>query len=222
MLCSHSKRFIYLKTKKTAGTSVEIFFERFCRPDGEFVESHAVHEAISNTGIVGCRMLQRTPNTVYYNHMPATEVRERLGASIFDSYFKFCVVRNPYDKLVSRFWWDVGPGRLSNLSFDAIRKCFNRYVSSRLGHLCDDRHIYMVNDVPVVDQFVRFERLFGDLADVCRKLDIDFYPTQVGSYKSGLRARPERYSEYYDAVSRTAVEQEFSFEIERFGYTFWS
>ena len=30
MLISHICRFIYLKTRKTAGTSVEIYFEPFC------------------------------------------------------------------------------------------------------------------------------------------------------------------------------------------------
>ena len=32
MLVSHSKKFIFLKTMKTAGASVEIYLERYCVP----------------------------------------------------------------------------------------------------------------------------------------------------------------------------------------------
>lgn len=35
MLISHRKRFIFTKTAKTAGTSVESYFEQYCMPEGE-------------------------------------------------------------------------------------------------------------------------------------------------------------------------------------------
>jgi hypothetical protein len=47
MLISHRKRFIFFKTSKTAGTSVESFFEKFCYAEGEWKFSHAREETIS-------------------------------------------------------------------------------------------------------------------------------------------------------------------------------
>ena len=53
MLISHRKQFIFTKTVKTAGTSVESYFEQFCKPDGEWQESHAHEEYVSKSGIIG-------------------------------------------------------------------------------------------------------------------------------------------------------------------------
>ena len=40
MLISHRKQFIYTKTAKTAGTSVESYFEKYCMPEGKWQFSH--------------------------------------------------------------------------------------------------------------------------------------------------------------------------------------
>lgn len=55
MLISHRKKFIFTKTNKTAGTSIESYYERFCMPVGEWEESHAREEYISDTGVIGYR-----------------------------------------------------------------------------------------------------------------------------------------------------------------------
>ncbi|KPA10844.1 hypothetical protein MHK_008953, partial [Candidatus Magnetomorum sp. HK-1] len=47
MLVSHRHKFIYTKTFKTAGTSVESYFEPFCMNDGEWSRSHPRDQYIS-------------------------------------------------------------------------------------------------------------------------------------------------------------------------------
>uniref|UniRef100_A0A6C0J6C8 Uncharacterized protein n=1 Tax=viral metagenome TaxID=1070528 RepID=A0A6C0J6C8_9ZZZZ len=43
---------------------------------------------------------------------------KKVFPDIFDSYFKFCVVRNPYDRIVSRYFWDLKINEIKkNLSF---------------------------------------------------------------------------------------------------------
>src|SRR5437016_2294873 len=108
MLLSHRKRFLYSKTFKTAGTSVESFFERWCMPEGEWTFAHARDEYVSNAGIIGYRGPEPAGGRRWWGHMTAAEIRERAGAAIFDAYFKFCVVRNPFDKAVSAFHFLAG------------------------------------------------------------------------------------------------------------------
>ena len=103
MLVSHRYRFIYTKTVKTAGTSVESYFERFCMPDGTWQQSHERSEYESSSGIIGFRGVVIPENTRWWNHMPADLIKRQLGQDVWDSYFKFCVIRNPYEKCISAF-----------------------------------------------------------------------------------------------------------------------
>ena len=95
MLISHRKNFIYTKTNKTGGTSVEAFFESYCMPEGQFTPSHGREETISEAGIIGFRGKGDGNSFEWRHHMPARQIREKIGADIWNSYFKFCVVRNP-------------------------------------------------------------------------------------------------------------------------------
>src|SRR5262245_49182832 len=130
MLVSHRKRFIYTKTIKTGGTSVEVYFEPYCFPPGEYRFAHARAQYESAAGIVGFRGLKRADDGNYwYNHAPAAEIRARLGDDVWNGYFKFCVVRNPFEKLVSAFHHFALPKeQCDTLTFPDIRARFKRWV----------------------------------------------------------------------------------------------
>ena len=229
MLCSHDKKFIYFKTRKTAGTSVEIFFERFCIPPSEYTEAHTVKERITPFGIVGSRgaersFIQRNGTATFYNHMPAAEIRDKLGAEIFDSYFKFCVIRNPFDKVVSQYWWGLHKKHrerkiLAHLPFYFVRKRFAKFVKrrSQAGRLTD-HHVFMIDGRPVADEFIKFEELTPGIASVCRKLGIDADVASLGNYKATTRIRKEHFSDYYDRGTAEIIERDFEWELRKFGY----
>ena len=101
MLISHAYKFIFVKTVKTAGTSVEAFLEPFCCPPGHVV-NHWTPTLISDFGIVGKRWPENDrDNFGFYNHMPASQIFERLPQ--FYDYTRLTVVRNPYDRAISYF-----------------------------------------------------------------------------------------------------------------------
>jgi hypothetical protein len=103
MLVSHRKNFIFTKTVKTAGTSIESYFEQWCMPDGQWHQSHAREEHVSDAGIIGKR--SGTPSdSTWYNHMSAYNICKLIGPDIWNSYFKFTVVRNPFEKVVSGYY----------------------------------------------------------------------------------------------------------------------
>jgi acetaldehyde dehydrogenase (acetylating) len=102
MLISHRKRFIYTKTVKTAGTSVESFFEPLCMRDGEWSFSHGRREYVSDAGIVGIRSGEplEIQGALWWNHMPAQAIRALIGETTWNDYFKFCVVGRLEDRKV--------------------------------------------------------------------------------------------------------------------------
>lgn len=221
MLCSFSKKFIYLKTIKTAGTSVEIFFERYCRSPLDYTERHFVDEAVDSFGIVGCRGPVADRSLVrFYNHMSAQEALDRLGKDIWESYFKFCVIRNPYDKVVSMFWYSLTNEErifLSDAPFSKVREKFSDFVANKSNYP-NDRKVYTINGEIVVDYLIRFENLGADMSYVCELMDIDFHAEKMGRFKGDKRLRNEHFSEYYDGETKKSVSDFYKFEFINFAY----
>lgn len=219
MLVSHLKKFIYLKTKKTGGTSVEIFLEPYCRNDGGTPE-HYGPAIVSDAGIVGYRGLDLRGQT-WWNHMPGTQVRHLIGEDIWSRYHKFCIVRNPFDRLVSHWWMRVPSQLRPKVSGDIgfARAEFSNWIETS-PDLPTDRDIYLVSGRPCTDRILRYETLQEDLATLCQDLRIDADPGTMGRYKGEFRARPESYHAYYSPAARATVEKKYAFEIGEFGYSF--
>ncbi len=83
MLVSHCKHFIYTKTVKTAGTSIEVYFEPYCVPEGEWRFQHGHTEYESDSGIIGYRG-KKNGEKRWFNHMPAATIQRQLGKAIWD------------------------------------------------------------------------------------------------------------------------------------------
>ena len=202
-----------------------MFFEPYCVEYPSHVPRHSTRQLISDAGIVGSRRAGVSPGDLFFNHMPAVLVRERVGIQNFDGYFKICNVRNPYDKMLSRFWWILSRRGTRtdylNLSFGDIRVQFNEYIMRSDAALLDnDRSSYFI-DGPVVDHFIRFEHLSEDMARVCSLLDIAYDPCSLGRYNSGIRHIAEPTAAFYDAESADKVARIFAWDIQKFGYRLW-
>jgi hypothetical protein len=234
MLISHRKRFIYIKTMKTAGTSVESYFEPYCMAEGEWEFRHGRHEYVGPEGIIGYRGVRGRTHE-WYNHMPAAEIRDKAGDSVWNAYYKFCVIRNPFDKLVSAFYFfdkrnetrSDGAGwkeKLKQLyrapaasdSREHRIQRFRDWLKRRRAPM--DRDMYTIAGRLCVDYFIRFEDLAGGIRDVCARVDIPFAPEKIPKLKSGIRSHDIPLRDYYDADSLVIVKKLYGFELETFGY----
>jgi len=208
MLVSHRKRFIYTKTYKTAGTSVESYFEQYCMPDGEWTLRHLREAYVGDCGIIGYRGTNST-DEYWYNHMPAGEIRDKIGDAIWREYFKFCVVRNPFDKLVSAFFFENKKGEHSVAEFRDWVK---------LRGFVTDRNQYVIDNTVCIDYFIRYESLAEGIAHVCGIIGVPFEPDRIQTFKSGHRDRQIALCDLYDPATIKIVQDRFGFELEHFGY----
>ncbi len=217
MLISHSRKFIYLKTRKSGGTSVEIYFEPWCIPPEQKPAGDEREAQSTEWGVVGSRGTVDDP--VWFNHMPATRIRELIGEERWRDYFKFCVVRNPFDRVVSLFWFNPSPvlKLLKEADFDEVKRIFTEWI--RQAALPNDRSIYTIAGDLAVDDVIEYDRLHTDLERVCKRLGIPWEVTRLARYKSDYRVRREHFSEYYCPETEALVRHQFAWEIDHFGYS---
>jgi hypothetical protein len=216
---------------------VESYFERYCMPEGAWNFSHARKEYVGKEGIIGYRGANARGKQ-WYNHMPAVEIRNKIGSSIWDSYFKFTVVRNPFDKLISSFYMLENSkrkltkfGRLRVFAKKLLGKAtlvdriagdseIDRFRSwMRAGGAIIDRDKYLINGDICVDFFIRFEDLENGIKDVCNKLGIAFEPNRIPYLKSGIRSQEFSLNEFYDPETIDIVNKLYEFELNYFGYS---
>lgn len=220
MLVSHTHRFVFLKTPKAAGTSVEIFFERFCRSDPQNI-AHGTDEKQSDVGIVGARIpvSRRAGRSSYWNHMTARELRDAVKPKIWAQYLKFCPIRNPYDQTVSLFWMRLDKDMRITMALHepaALRDAFHRWLKKEEAPLNLSRDYWSIDGVMAVDCVLRYETLEADVQMLCQKIDALYAP--LGTYKTTIRKSPLPFQAYYDPASADRVRAAYDLEFEEFGY----
>ncbi|MGE3804342.1 MAG: sulfotransferase family 2 domain-containing protein [Gemmataceae bacterium] len=215
MLVSHRKRFIFTKTVKTAGTSVESYFEPYCMRAGEWAASDSRSEYVSEAGIIGFRGMV-PGNVTWYNHLSAQRIRDLIGPATWQDYFKFTVVRNPFEKLVSAYFmlrelippdWRQGKTEIER---------FRCWIAK--GGDINDQDKYLIDGKECVDSYIRFEQLPEGIEQVCQRLTIPFEPERIPHFKKGNRPVDVSVRAFFDRDTRKAVQERHAWEIEKFGY----
>ncbi|QKD83276.1 hypothetical protein HPC62_14680 [Thermoleptolyngbya sichuanensis A183] len=218
MLVSHGHQFIYTKTLKTASTSVEAYFEPFCVEEGAANLARVREESVSAAGIVGYRGPGKPEGCRWWNHMPAAQIREQLGEDLWTRYFKFCVIRNPYEKAISAFYFgrSHAPSAPDSPSSDAA--AFEHWLMTHGPPI--DRNKYLIDGQFCLDEVIRYESLAADLERICAKLGVPWNPEALPQLKTGTRPKVAIAHALYTNKSRQLVEAAYAFELDYFGYQF--
>ena len=223
MIINHQYRFIFLKTRKTAGTSIEIALSKYCG-DGDVISPiRGRDEGIRRErGYPGPRnhaaplllydwedlkRLARRRKRKRLAHANARFARRFVGNAIWSSYFKFCFERNPFDKAISRYYWRTLQPRPPIADF----------LATRSRHHLSDWETYTLDGRIAVDFIGRYERLESDLAAITERLGLP-EPLDLPRAKADTRSNREHYSRVLDPRARALVENVCAREIEAFGY----
>jgi Sulfotransferase family len=223
VLVCHPHRFIYMKTHKTASTSVEMYFERWCMPEAARSGSEAVAETVSALGVVGSRRTGKKTGDTWVNHMPAARVRALLGEETWARYFKFTTVRNPFAQVLSNFFWLKHRSKpADDGEFAAARRDFARFVRGwpLIGRRwSNDLDIVGIDGTVAMDRLVRFERLAEELPEVCAGLGLPWQPEAMVVTKRA-RGDGRRYAtaDYYTPELVAIVRREFDWLFSRVDY----
>lgn len=227
MILSHKHRFIFVKTNKTAGTSIEIALSRFCGDDDIITPITPQDETLRNS--LGCRgpqnylaplwdygmkdirsLLRLKRKMRYHNHMPAREIKDRVGEKIWSDYYKFCFERHPYERLVSLYYWRHQ---------QEPRPTIEQFLKTGLPLLLKKKgfDLYTIDGEIAVNRVYLFETLEEGLEDLRLRLQLPGkleLPRAKASYRKDRRDARQILTDEERAHIRTL----FSQEISLFGY----
>jgi chondroitin 4-sulfotransferase 11 len=155
-------------------------------------------------------------------HMFARDIRMLVTAEVWNEYFKFAFVRNPWDRLVS--WYHMCVQGEAQNKFAAYIKAhaptFEDFVvktTTGLAERTTYNQLDFVSDEHgkiVVDFIGRYEALEQDFSVIKVKLGIRSDLPHVNRSEHG------DYREYYTNVTRQIVAERFEKDIQFFGYAF--
>jgi hypothetical protein len=204
-----------VKTRKTAGTSVEIALTRHCGVDDVITPISSEDEALrAEWGGRGPQNFQPPDFPVHASaHMDSRVIKRAVGGPVWNSYFKFAVERNPWDTTVSYYHY-LFRGR------EPIP--FSEFLQSpRVERLATNQNRIRMQGKVCVDFVCRYESLQQDVLSVWSRLALPGDAT-LPKAKVGLRppAAPLAYRDYYAPEDRDRVAELFAKTIRDFGYEF--
>lgn len=208
---SFSRRFVFLKTRKTGGTSVQESLLPWL--SGHDVVTREWHDV-------------RTGAATPVEEFATLEQIHAAYPEAVHGFFTFGFTRNPFAITLSRYRYQIRMGRIPG---PATREDFNRwardvyfvgepgfpggrYLLDRSRHLLFDESL-----APKVEFIGRLETIAADFARCAERVGLPgiALPHVNRSHEGG-----PSHADWMNATTRRLVEEGFDFEIGHFGYSF--
>jgi hypothetical protein len=228
MILSHEHKFIFLRTKKTAGTSIELALSEFCGPDDVITPLTREDEArrAGRRGAQNWRLHSwwKSPRLLksawfkfsakdygFYNHMKAEEMRAHIDPAVWRSYFKFAFERNPWDRQVSLYY--------HRYREENDRPDFATFIHKDKKAHINNFGVYSIDGNLAVDFLGRFETLEKDLRFALDHVGLSAAEA-LPDAKTRFRPGSVPYRDHYDEDTRNIVADWYASEIKLLGYEF--
>jgi len=170
-------------------------------------EHKTIFVHINKTGGSSIEQAMIGEHAIPEKHYNVRDYLRRYPAE-FKNYFKFTFIRNPWDKVVSQYFFQK---KVKNLKVS-----FEQFVYKPTGRVFQNQLDWItLNGEMAVDFVGRFENLQTDFDIVCNKIGHDrLWLPHI--HKSNRR----HYSQYYNKETRDYIGRLYSQDVEYFGYKF--
>jgi len=214
-MISYECRSIFVHIPKTGGTSIE----KIIWPNNE-------DRSVTNLCMGLVSEFRNKYQTGGLQHLLARQILQEVGREVFHDFFKFTIVRNPWDRAVSQYLYMQERKDLRRFLGLSETDCFKKYLAliQKKEHVqWESQHKFILdeNEEVMVDYIGRFERFDDDvtciLNEIGAKNAVDFKANVIPHLKKSTRSH---YRDYYDSEASEMVAHIYSKDIERFGYAF--
>ena len=190
---------------KLAGNRVYAFLEqtldRYLGPDD------------ISTGSARDQTPARNQGQYIHPHADSAWIKEHFPKE-WQTYYKFTIVRNPWDTLVSFYFFH----KIIEPHKPIYSQDFAFFLTNTKLSGWNDWPRYTENNQVVMDRVFKFENLHAELSsDRCLPYCGELRNTFV---KAQFRPKHLAYQNFYDVYTRDLVDKEFSCMINNFQYQF--
>jgi len=223
-MIDHNKEFIFIHIPKTAGVSIEEQLGGY----GDLDKLHGIRDNIA------------------LQHLTMQQMISVVGSDIAKKYFTFTVVRNPYDRCVSEFFWfkrwetqllhhdtfkDLLPHNYTEAGvtfYDWVNTLKYQIVNnSKLPLVLQGHNIPQVDFTHVkhkkcaIDFIARFENINEDFYSICDGIGIGRQQLRHSNKRPRFdNIKQSHYSNYYNDETYNTVTSLYADDISYFNYTF--
>ncbi|MDF1695881.1 MAG: sulfotransferase family 2 domain-containing protein [Saprospiraceae bacterium] len=191
MIVSHTKKFVFIHIQRTGGSSL----------------INVLHNKLS-------------ANVQIYAQHGNSKSDENYLLDKYKDYFKFSMVRNPWERMLSWFLL-IYKDQLTTMN--QSRKQFEQFLHDDLAfakgdpyfHYNQIDYITQENGTFVTDRILRFENYNKEIHCLWDKLAMP--KEDIPKMNPSIAVN---YSDYYTDQSRRLIEQKCKKDIDFFGYTF--
>ena len=207
-MISHARHCIFVHIPKTGGTSIE---------DAIWPKPRRGEDLWMGFIAPGRNKYQ----TGGLQHLLARQIRIEVGGDVFTRYFKFSIIRNPWDRVISQYSYLKQRPDLQDYFGVKADAPLAQYLAaiSRSDHVQVMPQLNFLRDgdgTMLVDLIGRFETLAQNAREIFRRIGIDdaVMPHEAKS------DRRSGYRDYYDDETRERVTELYAEDIAHFGYAF--
>ncbi len=206
-MISHQHECIFVHIPKCGGTSIEDIIWPMPRNESDLWK-----------GLIN--EYENKYQTGGLQHLKGCQILQEVGKNVYEKYYKFSFIRNPWDKAVSQYAYMQNRKDLMDFIGMKNGASFKKYLEliQKKKHVqWEEQYKFILDDNGelMVDFLGRFERFNEDVLKVLKKFGID-----VNEIPHSMKSKRKSYDSYYDSESMEMLQSIYKVDIGTFGYTF--
>lgn len=223
MPINHDLKCIFIHIPRTGGSTIEKLL------DMENLDEKGFSNIHDEKRLFG-RIQDGTEDnylSTHLQHLTAHEIKQRVGEEIWNNYFKFTIVRNPWDRIISIYKYGDGSlkNKLKTVTEKKYKKIgFNEFLDKiqeielRNIHLLPQYNFINYNNKLMLDYIGYFENYNQVIQEIFKILDLNLKEIP----KSRKSNRLNFYPFYYTPNRFKKIKRMYKEDIVKLNYSFLS
>lgn len=212
MIISHEYKFIFVHVPKTAGSCI---YKSLCHALN--LTDQSFRPIVDQSQALLCKNdLEFANNTTFEQHTEIKNLRLSLDKNIFEDYYKFAFVRNPWDRLVSHYFHSI-KFKLPEVDMDTTFSEYAKTYKRLQSFFTED---FDGNPSKSFNFIGKLENLQEDFNTICSQIGIPQKTLPPKHSEHSNSTEHDDYINYYDEELIQLVYKNLQKDIDSFGYTF--